>query len=184
MPERRGDKDIIERVNEGEAELLDFFPGGARSDRDMVTVLSQSAMRQSIYFDKRLRPAHTDSNREGEIPRYLLEAANVPNYVISEPIKVDGRRWEYRVPIEPKNPNISMRRVFIEKDQTIQLAVDVTLDWLSAGKGSPRYESMKKLLEEEVSIPGNEVITQLMYRRIKSNPSKPLIDGNYTAVPI
>ncbi len=180
MPNRPGDKDITERINEGEVDLSKFFP--ENSDSDMVTAINKSAMRQSIYFDRRLRPSHTDSSREGDVPRYLMQAASVPNYVINIPISVDGRKWEYKTPVSSQNL-VNLRRVFIERNQAIELSVGVTLEWLSAGQGSAKHETMKSLLEEEVAIPGNEVIMQLMYQRIKSTPVKSMIDGAYTVIP-
>ena len=89
---------------------------------------------------------------------------------MSNIIEIDGRKWEYHT--DDKTPE-SRRRVFIERNQLIELDVETSLMWLSAGSGSDRYESVKSQLEKEASLDNinNQLLLQLMYERVENGES-------------
>lgn len=165
MPERQGDIPIEERVNAGQSELSDFYPTD-NGEVPMDTALRKSAMRQWIYFDSKMRPSHASRRREHE----YAPTINLPDYVVSNIIEIDGRKWEYHT--DDKTPE-SRRRVFIERNQLIELDVETSLMWLSAGSGSDRYESVKSQLEKEASLDNinNQLLLQLMYERVENGES-------------
>jgi len=62
--ERPGDVAIEERVNSGQCELGLFWPN-PNSERDMVTAISSSPMRQWLWFDELTRRPHQSTRRDG-----------------------------------------------------------------------------------------------------------------------
>ncbi len=178
MPERPGDVPIDEIVNAGESELSDFYPT-QRAETSMDTAMRQSAMRRSIYFGEKMRPDHASTRRD---THYAL-AVPLPDYVISEAIEIEGYRWQYSTPDDTPE---CRRRVFIERNQLIELDVDTSLVWLSAALGSQRNEETKRQLEQEAVMDNvnNQVILQLMYGRVENGEpllprsSKTLMPGS------
>jgi len=149
MPDRPGDMPIEDRVNEGQCELSHFFPSD-EGGRDAYQAITGSPMRQKVYFGKTDRPTpHQATSREsrgvGGIP--------LPEYVVSSRIELDGRTWDYRTTQDLTNtPEI--RRVFIERDQAIELDIEETLKWLSVSapgtiEDEPRLEDMSGTTLEE-----------------------------------
>lgn len=161
MLERPGDVSIEERVNSGECELSHFMP--AHSEEDMVTNMHKSAMKMWIWHDGRVRKQHQSTRRD------LIYAGSVdlPDYVISQIIRIGDRRWNYQT----EAMGSALRRVFIEKDQTIKLDMGTTLSYLNASEGTPRYEETFGLLTGEASDINNQVIMQLMYERVQAGQS-------------
>ena len=161
MPERIGDIPIEERLYSGESDISEFFPT-QNGEISMDVAFRKSHLRSESYFGVTRRATHAATRRDSYDKGVLL-----PPYVITQLIEIEGYRWSYSTPY---NNAEDRRRVFIEEDQLIKLDVDESLIWLSAGKGSERYESTKRLLEEEASDTNvhNQIILQLMYGRIEN----------------
>ncbi|MDO8459687.1 MAG: hypothetical protein Q7S74_01125 [Nanoarchaeota archaeon] len=164
---RIGDQSMEERVNEGQCELRHFFPD--EGDRtDAYTAITSSPMRQWIYHDLRkpARAMHQSTRRDSA----YIQSVELDDHVISSPIEVDGISWVYSTEKDP----VSIRRCFIKRNQAIELDIEESLRWMSAGiPGSIRYEDVRRLLEEEANpdnVP-NEIIRQKMYARIESGKS-------------
>lgn len=169
------DKPIEERVNEGE-DFSTFMP--APGDRDMVTVRKQSQTRRQVYGDEQGRsPWATQDRRSTDIQRQWGAATQVPNYVISVPVQVDGRRWTY----ETRTTGVAVRRVFTydKEQERLTLDIDETLTWQSAGPGSPLHDELRNKLEREADYDNtnNQLVLQLMWRRHQQGT--PLIDSRY-----
>ncbi len=156
MPDRPGDIAIEERVNSGQCELSHFMPANTISD--MVTGINKSGMKRWIWKDERLRNQHASTRRDLSYAQPVI----LPDYVISNPIKIGDRIWNYKTDSEL----VSLRRIFIEKDQAIQLDIPTTLSYLSATEGTGRYEQTISQLQEEVADLNNQVIMQLMHNRV------------------
>ena len=175
MTERPGDVAIEERVNSGQCELSHFWTD-PNSERDMVTQNNQSAMRRWIYYDNVMRSIHQSTRRD----RVYAEPVDLPDEIVTSIIKVgkgmlgeegtenERRKWNYKTDISRSS---GLRRVFIEKDQTIKLDMYETLSALNACEGGPRYESIKALLEEELRDINNQTILQVMTNRIQVRES-------------
>ena len=149
MPDRPGDMPIEDRVNEGQCELRHFFPSD-EGGRDAYQAIIGSPMRRAVYFNDTSRPTpHQSTSREsrgvGGIP--------LPEYVVSSRIELDGRTWNYSTTQDLTNP-AAIRRVFIERDQALELDIEETLRWLSVSapgtiQDEPRLEDMHGANEEE-----------------------------------
>ena len=162
-----GDVSIEERVNEGQCELSHFWPDEGNRARDAhLAMTTGSAMRMWVYFGHNARAVHQSTSRAGRYAPY----AEMPDYVICSPIELtapDGSvmRWNYRT---ERGSTSDIRRVFIEKDQMVDLDIEQTCIWLSAVSGTPRYEDTKRILMEEAGDVNNQVMLQLMSDRIRS----------------
>ena len=132
------------------------------AEPDLVTIINQSPLRQSIYWDRRKAGGHAAMRRES----VYIQPVEIPDYVVCNIIELEGHRWEYKTLTES---SISLRRVFIERNQSIELDIEESLSWLSASFGSPRHEETKSQLEQEADINNinNQIILQLMYSRVK-----------------
>lgn len=161
MPERVGDLSIEERVNSGQCELSNFMP--ANTDDDMVIGTNKSAMRTWIWYDRELRRTHQSTSRQSQ----YFPSIELPDYVISQIIRIRDRTWSYKTGTSPTD----IRRVFIERDQAIELDIEKTLSYLSASEGTPRYETVNGQLQEEAGDIDNQVIMQLMYERVRNGES-------------
>ena len=158
MPERQGDIAIEERVNSGQCELSHFMP--AHSEEDMVTSKNKSAYKRWIWSDETMRRSHQSTRRDVS----YLEVPSLPDYVISQMIRIGDKTWTYQT----ENALTARRRIFTEKNQTVQLDMEETLSYLSASPGAPRHEEVKKQLQTEMADVNNQVIMQLMYGRIRA----------------
>jgi hypothetical protein len=174
MPERSGDVPIDERVNAGEADLTTFFPGGETGTVDAHDAINnRSPYRTGAREGKHIRRPHQSTRRDIS----YAGTVKIPDYVISQRIEIGGRAWDYQVPIG--NNGVGVRRVFIERNQAIELEIDETLAWLSAGKpGMQNYEETRAQLEAEADLDNinNRVIMQHMYARIKEG--KPMLPNS------
>lgn len=130
------------------------------AEPDLVTMLKQSPLRQSVYYDRRKGPAHAAMRRDS----VYVQPVELPDHVISNVIEIEGRRWEYKISLDSPS---RFRRVFIERNQLIELDIERSLSWLSASLGSPKHEEIKSQLEQEADInnTNNQIILQLMYNR-------------------
>ncbi|MBI4141855.1 hypothetical protein HY484_02950 [Candidatus Woesearchaeota archaeon] len=164
MTERPGDIPMEELVNSGQVELSDFFPDESEKARDMVTVLAQSPLRQSLYFGRRLRPAHTETRYDGE-----QKPVEFPNHVVTRPIVVqeggEELRWNYQTKQSPNG--VHLRRVFALRNQALELDVENTLMYLSATE----IPEVKSQLETEANDLVNEMILQVMKDRLDGGDS-------------
>ncbi len=147
---RPGDMSNEERVNEGQCELSHFFPNDNGGSLDAYSAIVRSPRRQWIYFDKVTRKTHQSTSRESQ----FIKGVKLPDYVITSPIEIDGKKWKYETPVEP-SPN--MRRVFIERNQVIELDLEETLRWLNISDSSgieeaPRMEDIIGATEKERNL--------------------------------
>jgi len=154
-----GDMPLQDRLDEGGVDLSHFMPDG---DSDAYTAITQSAMRRWIYLDEQSRAPHQSTSRAGQSSGLYCDT---PDHVVTHPIEVDGRTWNYQMHLI--NP-ASLRRVFAEKDQAIELDLDETLVWLSTTPNTRRYEEIKGRLQAEVDDVSNQVIMQVMYQRYEA----------------
>jgi len=169
--ERIGDIPNDERVNQGMNDLSDFFPGGPTQQDTYVAITSRSPMRRMIRYGENPRPQHSSTRREGQ----FVKPVELPEYVVSSRIYVEGREWAYKTQTQSVS---GIRRVFTLRNQAIELDVEETLRWLSAGERSPAYEITKAQLTEEVNDINNQVILQLMYDNVlKKLPMLPRSAG-------
>jgi hypothetical protein len=177
-PQKPGEIPIEERVNEGDSQLEDFAPTRSGEKDAHLAITSGSPMRSWVYLGKEKTHGGKSTRRDSGIPAYLIDVAGVPNYVIVCPIRIGDKNWEYQTATDPT----SIRRVFIERDQAIELDVNETLKWLSARTG-PRRDKIEPLILEEANFDNinNQVIMQLMYQRIQEG--KPMLPRNYGAHP-
>jgi len=132
------------------------------AEPDLVTMMKQSHLRNSVYFNRRKTEGHSSLRRES----VYMESIELPDYVVCNRIELSDIFWDYKTPTSPCSV---MRRVFTEKDQSIQLDIEETLYYLSASFGSPNYEEVKAQLEQEADInnTNNQSILQLMYERVE-----------------
>ncbi|MBI4141190.1 hypothetical protein HY485_05115 [Candidatus Woesearchaeota archaeon] len=143
-----------------------MYEGGS----DMVTrMLKSPAHRDAAQY-------FTDNewSRFGEQLRAHDSPAIVyPNHVVTNPIKLSNGivdlEWGYQTKESPKC--VHLRRVFVRKDQVVQLDLEQTLSWLSAGKGSPQHDAVKAQLDAEVADVTNQAIMQLMTDRLDNGES-------------
>lgn len=165
MPYRAGDIPIDERVNEGSVDLTAFFPGGSTGTIDAYTAItSRSPYRVGVREGVNTRAQHQSTRRDVIYGPTL----SLPDHVISFPIEVDGKKWAYETPTGGNG--VGLRRVFTIRNQLIELDIDQSLTWLSAGlPGDARYQELRGRLEAESSIDNvnNQLIMQLMYDRIE-----------------
>ena len=164
---RPGDIPIEERVNAGISELSEFFPT-SNGERDAFSALTETPYRAWIYLGKTKRTPHVSTRRDH---RYI-QPVELPEYVITQVIELEGYTWNYKTSNETAEDR---RRVFTIKDQLLTLDLDETLSWLNAAKDTPRYEEVRKQLEEENAMDNtnNKIILQLMYGRYEDE--KPLL---------
>mgnify|MGYP001202017731 CR=1 FL=1 len=149
-PDRSGDVPLDELVNEGRVDLLQYTPNDS-DGADMVTAMNR---RKRVQRDN----PRASTNHLNQTP------VDLPDYVVRNPIKLEGYEWAYSTSTMPIE---NLRRVFIERNQLIELDIDSTLQWLSASKGSPKYDEVRGQLEQEAKMDNvnNQIILQLMYNR-------------------
>lgn len=163
MSERPGDKPIEQRVNEGASQLSDFSPDEGNRARDAHSAIMNSPIRQAVYFGLVSRPQHASTRRD---PEYR-QGVKLPGYVVVGIIQIEGRKWDYKT---PTNHPALTRRVFIERDQSLELDLRETLIWLNASEGSKDYTKTRENLiaESNPENVNNQAILQMMYERTQS----------------
>ncbi len=169
--ERIGDIPLDERINSGMNELSDFHPEEPSTIDAHRFMTTNSPMRQMVRHGTGSRKQHQSTRREGQ----YVQPVELPDYVVSSRIYVEGREWAYKTQTQSVS---GIRRVFTLRNQAIELDVEETLRWLSAGERSPAYEITKAQLTEEVNDINNQVILQLMYDNVlKKLPMLPRSAG-------
>ena len=158
MPERPGDKPINERVNEGEVDLSHFYSDNL--ERDAYLVITGHKRNRQLTPGEKYASTRKDSVYSGGF--------SLPDFVVNSLIYVEDRdgdgnsivrNWNY---VYEAGVN-SVRRVFLEINQALELDVRESLIWLSKSEDVQTLA----LLKQENEDSNNQYIMQLMYDRIQ-----------------
>lgn len=155
----------------------------------MDKAFRQSAVRRLIYYGEEPgKPAHSALGIPQSPPSPAL-----PPYVVTQTIQIEGPdggtyTWNYHTNrtaggvllVEPT----ALRRVFSFRDQVLSLDIDETLYWLSASRGSPRFDATFEQLGREIEMDNNNnhLILQLMEQNIREG--RPMLPRNTRNCPI
>ena len=172
-----GNKDefrsMEDQISDGDAQLADFMPypiGGS----DMVTDILRDPQRMDVYFDGQPPknstfhdPDRTKSGfRLSEIekerhPSRFTNDSKTPDYVVITPIRWTAtREWQYDAELG-FGP-----RVFVEKDQGLEIHIEETLKSLNATAQGVREMYAPGLMRENANM-NNQVILDKMYSNIQ-----------------
>lgn len=153
---------------------------------DAHETIVNSPMRQAVYFGQCDLPTHQSTERESQ--KHFDWGRRYGTNVVTSPIafELDGfvYRWDYSHPPGPgKGPVQEFYRVFIVRDQGLDLDIESSLDAMGLSEGHAVTPSVRALLSTEVAKVDNLVILQIMYDRLQSGQSM-LPDKTYTPVKI
>ncbi|MBM3233668.1 hypothetical protein FJZ19_01090 [Candidatus Pacearchaeota archaeon] len=157
---RPGDIPIEERINEGQCDISHFFPDNP--ERDCHLAIMGSPMRGAVYFNLKQprRATHQSTRRDFE----YAPSVETPDYVVNARICLGDRVWNYHTPTQNAS---EIRRVFILRNQALELDIEESLIWMSCPQGTSRHDEARVQLEQETSDVNNQVILQLMYDRVQ-----------------
>jgi len=177
-----GNKDefrsMDDMISDGDAQLADFMPYPI-SGSDMVTDILRDPQRMDVYFDRQPPKNSTFYNPDRSINGFRLSeiekerhpsklinpTSKIPDYVVITPIRwTETRAWQYddEIGFGP--------RVFVEKDQGLEIHLEETLKSLSATAPEVRKMYISGLIRENANL-NNQVILDKMHRNIQEGLS-------------
>ena len=163
---------IIERINAGDSDLLDFIPESA-PNHDTYTTLFLVGRRRRDSQGIHTRNSHAQHRSDG--PQGILLPSD-PNYVVS--IKIPG--WAY----EQDSTRRAIERVFRVEGQRMTLDITQTVAYMRPNL-SDREEVADIIdgLEAEVDFDNyqNQRILQEMFKRVQEG--EPMILSRPSFVP-
>ena len=133
------------------------------------------------YFGERRPTTHASTKREpqGHFRYSRTYGPEVVRDIIAFEHEGLVHRWDYQVPEDARGRSLPQLfyRVFVEKDQGLELDIEQSLDAMGQAEGAPTTPQYRDRLQSEASVDNipNQVVLQVMYERLQSG--LPMLPG-------